>query len=86
MPDMACDPSHPDHAANRANCATLLSTLQRKDTFFNVGTGALVAGGVLAVGTVVYALWPAKKRAATGFVLVPSVTPTFAGIAASGQF
>ncbi|MDI1432325.1 tetratricopeptide repeat protein [Polyangium sorediatum] len=86
MPDMACDPTHPDHAANKANCATLLSTVQRKDTFTNVGTGALVAGGVLAVGTVVYALLPTKKQATMGFTLVPTVTPTFAGFAATGQF
>ncbi|MDI1432322.1 PEGA domain-containing protein [Polyangium sorediatum] len=86
MPDAACDPAHPDHAANKGNCATLLSTLQRKDTFTNIGTGALIAGGVLAVGTVVYALLPTKKQATMGFTLVPTVTPTFAGFAATGQF
>ncbi|WP_272458688.1 tetratricopeptide repeat protein [Polyangium jinanense] len=86
MPDAACDPAHPEHAANKATCATLLSTLQRKDTFFNVGTGALVVGGVLAVGTVLYALWPAEKRTTTGLTFVPTVTTTFTGIAARGQF
>ena len=86
MPDMACDPAHPDHAANKANCATLISTLQRRDTFTNVGTGALVVGGVLAVGTVVYALLPTKKQATMGFTVMPTVTPTFAGFAATGRF
>ncbi len=86
MPDAACNPAHPNHAENKAKCATLLSTLQRKDTFSNIGTGVLVAGGIFAVGTVVYALLPAKKRATMGLTVVPTVGPTFAGFAATGQF
>ncbi|MDI1482457.1 hypothetical protein [Polyangium sp. y55x31] len=86
MPDAACDPAHPENAANKGKCATLLSTLQRKDTFANVGTAALVVGGVLAVGTVVYALLPVKTRATTGFTVLPTVNPTFAGLAATGRF
>lgn len=86
MPDAACDPAHPENAANKGKCATLLSTLQRKDTFTNIGTASLVVGGVLAVGTVVYALLPAKKRTTTGLTVLPTVTPTFAGFAATGRF
>ncbi|UQA59149.1 PEGA domain-containing protein [Polyangium aurulentum] len=71
----------------RDKCSTLKGQLEDKDTFQNVGTGVLIAGGVIAAGTVVYALWPAKRSApTTGWQVVPTVAPTFAGLSASGHF
>jgi hypothetical protein len=71
----------------RDRCSTLKGLLEDKDTFQNVGTGVLIAGGVIAAGTVAYALWPTKKSApAVGWQVVPTVAPTFAGFSASGSF
>jgi len=71
----------------RDRCATLKGLLEEHDTFQNVGTGVLIAGGVIAAGTVAYALWPTKRSAPTvGWQVVPTVAPTFAGMSAFGRF
>jgi hypothetical protein len=71
----------------RDKCSRLKGLLKDMDTFQNVGTGMLIAGGVIAAGTVAYALWPTKRPAPTvGWQVVPTVAPTFAGVSVSGQF
>ncbi|TKD07560.1 hypothetical protein [Polyangium fumosum] len=87
VPEAVCNPVHPQRNDYTTECALVMGKLEQRDTFMNVGTGLLVAGGVFAVGTVVYALVPSKtKRTTTGFSVLPAVAPTFAGFAATGQF
>lgn len=77
----------PDTGGAKApTCKTLKDLLTTKDTFQNVAVGAFIAGGVLAVGTVVYALLPAKKSTTVGVQVMPAVTPSFAGVSAVGRF
>jgi hypothetical protein len=74
------------NVADAAACTKLKEQLRSEGSFTNAGVGLLVAGGVLAAGTVVYALWPKKQGAPTTGQILPVVTPTFAGFAATGQF
>ncbi len=69
-----------------AACTKLKEQLGSLDTFTNVGTGVLIAGGVVATGTLVYALWPRKRSAKAGLDVVPVVAPSFAGVVAAGRF
>jgi hypothetical protein len=87
VPDAVCNPAHPQRADYAQTCSDVLSKLQRKDTFHNVGVGVLIAGGVIAAGTIVYAVLPSKKKAPPmGLQVTPTLVPTFAGLSASGQF
>jgi hypothetical protein len=73
-------------AVTITNCASLKSTLQDHDTYFNVGTGMFTTGVLLGAGTVVYAVVSKKKPGAVGFDAIPVVAPTFAGVSLSGRF
>ncbi|MDI3285363.1 hypothetical protein [Polyangium sp. 15x6] len=86
MPDGACSPLHPRNAEFSGACGELRGALERSQTLHNVGLGALVAGGVIGVGTLVYTLMPSKKSATMGLQVLPTVAPTYAGISAIGQF
>jgi hypothetical protein len=86
MPEAVCNTAHPEHGQYTAQCDDLLAKVRRKDTFHNVGVGALIAGGVIGAATLTYALWPRKKSSTTGLEVLPVVAPTFAGISASTLF
>ncbi|MDC0742320.1 hypothetical protein [Polyangium mundeleinium] len=86
MPDGACSPLHPRNAEFSGACGELRGKLERSQTLHNVGLGAAIAGGVIGVGTLIYALMPSKKPATMGFQVLPTVAPTYAGISAIGQF
>jgi len=86
MPEAVCNTAHPQHGTYTTTCGQLKDQLRKTDTFYNVGAGVLVAGGVIAAGTVVYALWPQKKSTQMGLEVLPTVAPTFAGFSASGRF
>ncbi|MDI1447197.1 PEGA domain-containing protein [Polyangium sp. 6x1] len=86
MPDAACNPLHPRNAEFSGACVELRGTLERSQTLHNVGIGALVVGGVIGVGTLVYALMPSKKSATMGLQVLPTVAPTYAGLSAIGRF
>jgi hypothetical protein len=83
--DAPCNKGNPQYVGDKA-CGDLLDKLKTKDTFQNVAVGAFVVGGVLAVGTVVYALLPAKKSTTVGVQVLPAVSPSFAGVSAAGHF
>ncbi|WP_170319878.1 PEGA domain-containing protein [Polyangium spumosum] len=76
----------PTDPAKVASCTELQDRLETKDTFTNVGIPLLVAGGVIAAGTIVYAVLPRKKATTVGLVVAPVVAPTFSGLFASGRF
>jgi hypothetical protein len=86
MPEAVCNTAHPQHGDYTAQCGDLKQKLQKSDTFHNAGVGVLVVGGVIAAGTIIYAVWPKKARATMGLEVLPAVAPTFAGIVASGRF
>lgn len=85
MPEAVCSTAHPQHG-DFTDCAELKNKLVKTDTLHNVGVGVAIAGGLIAAGTVVYALWPKKKSATTGLDVLPLVAPTFAGVLAAGSF
>ncbi|MDI3285360.1 PEGA domain-containing protein [Polyangium sp. 15x6] len=86
IPEAVCNTAHPQHGMYTAQCSELKNKLGKTDTLHNVGVGVAIAGGVIAAGTVVYALWPKKKSPTTGLDVLPIVAPTFAGLSASGRF
>jgi hypothetical protein len=75
------------NAQDAAACTKLKGLIEDKDTFRNVGLPLIIAGGVIAAGTLTYALWPRKKLATVGLDIVsPVVSPTFAGAFFTGRF
>jgi len=86
MPEAVCNTLHPQHAQYASQCAELKDTLVSADLLHNAGIGVMIAGGLIGVGTLVYALWPKKKTSTYGLEVVPTVSPTFAGASASGRF
>ena len=69
-------------------CKTVADTLKSKDTLSTAGIGAMVGGGVVAVGTLIYGLVGGAKapRSATGVRVLPMVTGDGAGLVVGGSF
>ena len=68
-------------------CEPLLSLRQNQGTFHNVGVPMLVGGGIGAIGTAIYALWPRSKSEPTmGLRALPAINPGSAGMWLTGTF
>jgi tetratricopeptide (TPR) repeat protein len=68
-------------------CAELSSAVAKSDQLRNWGTAALITGGVLGAGTLVYSLWPSSKpEARTGVRVIPVVSGSTGGIEVLGRF
>lgn len=82
----SCVPAAPNLDTGR--CPGLHSDLAASDTFHDVAVGAFIAGGIAAVGTAAYFLWPSRPARAAGYNL--QVTPVFGASAGavilSGSF
>jgi hypothetical protein len=61
---------------------------QAADTFHNAGVPLLVAGGVVAAGTLAYALWPRSPRVERSgqMRVLPVVGPQASGLWLTGSF
>jgi hypothetical protein len=69
------------------SCEQLLSLRQNQGTFHNVGVPMLVGGGIGAIGTAIYALWPRSKSEPTmGLQVLPTTGPGSAGMWLMGTF
>ncbi len=72
-----------DPTNNDTRCDQIAALTSDEDTFNGAGIGMLVAGGVLAVGTVlVIVLWPKSSTSATSL----HVAPTPGGVTFGGTF
>ena len=73
-------------------CPTLQNELKTENTYYNVATGTLIAGGAAAAGMVLYLALPSPQpktavtSAAHGVRLVPILGPTTGGLLVSGAF
>ena len=68
-------------------CAELSSALAKSDQLRNWGTAALITGGVLGAGTLVYSLWPSSKpEVRTGVRVLPVASGSTGGVAVLGRF
>jgi hypothetical protein len=62
--------------ANQASCADLSDSVNQAGTYKDLSTGLFVAGGALAVGSVLtYVLWPSSAESKRG-TIVPVVDPS----------
>jgi hypothetical protein len=66
-----------------ARCTDLASASSAADTFKRAGLGLLAGGGVAAVGSAIYLLWPQAKAAP---VITPSASASGVGFVVSGEF
>jgi hypothetical protein len=69
-------------------CSNVLSMRQAADTFHNAGVPLLVAGSVIAAGTLAYALWPRSPRVERSgqMRVLPIVGPQAGGLWLTGSF
>jgi tetratricopeptide (TPR) repeat protein len=68
-------------------CDALSSTAQTIDQLRNWGTAALITGGVVGAGTLVYSLWPSSKpEVRTGVRVIPVLSVSTGGIEVLGRF
>jgi hypothetical protein len=71
-------------------CGDLHNKLQAADRFQDAAVGVFIVGGVAAVGTALYLLWPAPKTTGQAAVhdirLTPILGPTSHGFLLSGAF
>lgn len=69
-------------------CEALRSSYETADQSHNAAAGLYVAGGVIALTTVAYALLaPGEKEAGRAFVRpIPTITATFQGFSIAGSF
>ena len=80
-----CRPGGPAEFATQ--CASLLTTAKKGDTFGTVSIVSFAVGGAALIGMGVYLLWPeAKPRDENAFRIVPMFGPNATGLAASGVF
>ena len=69
------------------SCEQLLSLRRGQGTFHNVGVPMLVGGGLGAIATAAYALWPrATSEPTTGLQVLPAIGPGSAGMWLTGSF
>jgi tetratricopeptide (TPR) repeat protein len=70
------------------DCAEIKSLRESHDTFVDVGTGALVAGGVALAAGIAYVVWPkpAADPKTGSLVIAPSLGPRETGVWVSGSF
>lgn len=77
-------------AAPSASCAELHGLTARTDALGNAGIGALVGGGALAAGALVYVLWPSarptSKTKDTALRASFDASPTGGGVTVLGSF
>jgi hypothetical protein len=82
-------------AALAPTCSALRGSLTARDLEANVAAGSYVAGGIVAVATVAYWVWPAIERSLepeghhhwSGMAsLTPSIDPRGGGFAITGVF
>jgi hypothetical protein len=69
-----------------SNCANLISALDNKAIFGNVGVWSLVGAGVVGVGTLIYGLAGSSRGPRSGLVVVPVVTAQGGGLFVNGSF
>jgi hypothetical protein len=68
-------------------CANVVSALDNKATFGNVGVWSLVGAGVVGVGTLIYGLTGSGSRGGrSGLVVAPVVTAQGGGLLVGGSF
>lgn len=69
-------------------CSEVLSQRRAADTFHNVGVPLAAVGGVVALGTLGYALWPRAPRVEQGarIDVLPIVGPQVGGVWINGSF
>ena len=73
--------------APNARCAELSSAGAKSDQLRNWGTAALITGGVVGAGTLVYSLWPSSKpEVRTGVRVLPVASGSTGGVAVLGRF
>lgn len=80
---------HPSDCYNdpHEKCDALLSTVQTIDQLRNWGTAAIITGGVVGAGTLVYSLWPSSRpQAQTGVRVIPVLSGSTGGIEVLGRF
>jgi hypothetical protein len=68
-------------------CAELSSAGAKSDQLRNWGTAALITGGVVGAGTLVYSLWPSSKpEVRIGVRVLPVASGSTGGVAVLGRF
>jgi hypothetical protein len=68
------------------NCANLVTALDNKATFGNVGVWSLVGGGVVGVATLIYGVTGGARAPRSGLWVAPVVTAQGGGLFANGSF
>ncbi len=87
-PAGAADCNQPS-AANAGDCSGLRSLLDAQGTFRNAAIGSFVAGGVVALGTGAYALWPyvsGRIKSGSRVRVLPIVGARAGGMILEGEF
>jgi hypothetical protein len=85
IPDTSCE--NGGSAANTQRCKDLKDANTNGDLLKNIGTGAFVVGGAVALGTVVFALLPTPRRETRqGIRVNPIVTASSGSLWVAGEF
>lgn len=74
-------------ASIASTCADLQADASARDTWASVSVGALIGGGVLALGTVAYAIfWPSPPATEPAIAAIPVVSQDGGGVQVIGSF
>lgn len=67
-------------------CDDFRDRMRRTNAVGQAGVGLLIGGGAMAIGTLLYGLWPRSPSKAPAARLVPVATPHGAGFVMTGSF
>lgn len=79
------DPLSATCPSARPLCTDLKDAAEARTSRSNVGTVLLIGGGVLAAAGITTLVWP-NGRSSASAIVVPSVSPSLAGVLATGHF